>query len=73
MARVAKRTHPTFKKVDKLNAFLEENQLRLCWNGYYLTVEDTENKVEFRVKDMDSNTTVDELPPIFEYILVVNE
>jgi len=65
--------HPLSQKADKLFAFLEEHKISIerGYDGVYIS--DDQTGVVARLVDLDDRTTLQDLPPTFEYNLVIEE
>jgi len=68
-----KPNHPVAQKIDKLNAFLTENNMELSTNpngGFIVNIDNH----DYNIEDIDTpSDIITELPPAFEYKITFNE
>lgn len=69
--KILKRTSPLYEKIEKLEKFLQEENLQISIGAYgEINIKDTSfSETEFTIVDADSLESVSSLPTPFEYKL----
>jgi hypothetical protein len=67
--------HPSYKKIDKLMAFLEENQISISIsrNQQGIVFNDLENESTISIRDNDSGEPIKTLPPFLEFKNIISD
>lgn len=74
MAKRLTENHPTWQKVEKIFALMEELGITIERNNYYTTITDKDHpEVEFMLKDSDSSEMLDLFPPFMEYKIIIED